>query len=153
MLAAADWLETTGLGLRLFAGWTDISFLLGAAPGDFLVSARGETSLVEALSGDVTVQEVGAISGERLLDLPMPDGATLRLRPEEIRRDQKPPEFVLPQRAQPPLAEIFEDQEAALLELMTDFREVSPRERAKGVSASEGLPDLAGDVAVLRLGA
>ncbi|MDG1957690.1 MAG: AIR synthase related protein [Candidatus Binatia bacterium] len=153
LLAAADWLETTGLGLRLFAGRTDISSLLREAPGDFLVSARGETSLVEALPGEVTVGEVGAISGERLLDLPMPEGATLRLRPEEIRRDQKPPEFVLPQHGQPPVAEIFEDQEAALLELMTDFREVSPRGRASRGSASEGLPDLAGDVAVLRLGA
>lgn len=153
LLAAADWLETTGLGLRLHAGSTDLAALTAPAPGDFLVSAIREKNPAEFLPPTVGVQEVGAISAERLLDLETAKGPTLRLRPEEIRRDQKSPEFVSPDPDDLAPPEASDDWESVVLELVPEFRRNAPRDGSARVASPEGLPRLAGDVSVLRVGA
>ena len=153
LLAAADWLETTGMGLRFNVSGSDLASLTDPCPEAFLVAGLGDADPVALLPDTVTVTEVGSITTERQLDLDTADGPTLRLRPEEIRRDQQPPEFPVSDMDRwmpPPMGEELEDN---LFALIPDFRNRAPRGRMRDDPPRAGPQGLSGDVAVLRLGA
>ncbi len=153
LIAAVDWLETTGNGLKLEPTVTARAALIDPEPEAFFIAALGDTNPAGLLPDNVEVVEIGSIGEERLIDLETPEGPTLRLRPEEIRRDQQPPDVVDADFGlDAPLA-ASEDYEQTLLELFPDFRRLSPRGAEGRESPPEGLPRLSGDVGLVRLGA
>lgn len=153
LLAAADWVESTGMGLKLDAGGADFACLTAAAPSEFLISAVGEEIAEGVLSLGVLVQEVGEICAERRLDLKTDAGPTLRLWPEEIRRDQSSPEFPALEAGSAGVLETREDYEGTLFELLADFRRDTPRMPSPAGGSGYGVSGGGGNVVGLRLGA
>ncbi len=153
LIAVVDWLETTGKGLRLEPIATGRAALVDPEPDAFFIAALGDTNPAALLPDNVKVVEVGSIGEERLVDLETPEGPTLRLRPEEIRRDQQPPEFADADLGLASPLAASEDYEQTLRELFPDFRMLSPRNTACREASPEGLPRLSGDVGLVRLGA
>jgi len=153
LIAAVDWLETTGKGLRLESVATGQAALLDPEPDAFFIAALGDTNPAGLLPGNVEVLEIGSIGDERRIDLETSEGPTLRLRPEEIRRDQRSPDVADADLGIASPLTASEDYEQTLLELFPDFRMLSSRSTEHRDPPPEGLPRVSGDVGLVRLGA